>query len=468
MLGRGRAKLWGGRAGASGLWVGFGRRLPVFNVLSTAPHPASQRMVALLQSLHAGLLACWVALCTQTLLGGLVISHRVAMITDDTDETSPSAATASSTVFGSGGEYPETTLLLQTMPSPPPSPRLPPYRPPPMPQPDELISPLSMPTCQRGTSIPPESIHTTKLGGGTIITIFVRTTYRGDVDAGHRFDYTVEFQNTGTRAVQLLTRHIVFVDDRGRTEAIKGPGAKGAMPTFRAGDAWSYSSSTVLRTRRGSMHGWFTFEALGSADGGKDSDPHVFVASVARLALSASGRAEDVPCASPVAEGSVFPTSVYRSEGRVFVGAVVALLSQDADVGRYAYLVDVQVNNALAQSLFLVGYKWEVIDAHGQRFRSEGHGLGQQDGKTIDAIKMPPGSAMRIRSEMPQIHTATATIHGVLLARIVTAEEDDEQPVTAPTDDVAGPIIELVVAPLGASVDGEPVQEHKALGFLPE
>ena len=44
----------------------------------------------------------------------------------------------------------------------------------------------------------------------------------------HAFTYTVEFTNTGSTAVQMLTRHWAFADADGKVEEIKGPGARGA------------------------------------------------------------------------------------------------------------------------------------------------------------------------------------------------------------------------------------------------
>jgi len=433
-------------------------------------------------AITAGVFACSMAISTQLLCSGLMAQRRnPAMGRSDTD------------VHPDDFEVDDNDDSMPTRRAPPLAHALPPLPslpPPPSPQPDELTGQLAL-ILRCDERIPPESIQTTNNDIHSLTT-FVRATYKGVDDASrHQFAYTIEFTNTGAHEVQLLTRHLVFVDDEGLANEIKGPGAKGAMPTLAPGETWSYSSKTRLRTPRGSMHGWFTFEPL---EGDGDSIPTVFPAGVGRLALSPDGRAELVPCASPAPEGSVASTSVHRTE-RVFVGAVVVLTAADEDVGRFSWTVDLQVNNARSASVFIVGYRCacsiprpldltcsvpecpsaansevhintagEVIDAHGQRFRSEGAGVGHQDGKKLDALKLPPSSAMRIRCEMPQIHTATATIHGVLLARFVTPEEDTED-LTLPTAHTSE-VVELVVAPLGASVDGSPVPEHKPLGFL--
>jgi ApaG protein len=432
------------------------------------------KMANLRAAVRAGVLAVATALLTQLSVGIILVQRRALIVqhggrhtvpwrnvpwrTFDVEQQRPYDAE------GLGGKLPNQAMTgsrRRAAPLPLAAPPLPPLLPP-LPQPDELTRQLAIPF-RCGERIPPESVHTTSAGTHRI-TVHVRATYRGMAtpESLHHFGYTVDFTNAGTQTVQLLTRHIVFVDDSGRTEEVKGPGAKGAMPMIEPGKTWSYSSKTRLRTARGSMHGWFTFEAIGNGHDERE-EPSTFAASVARLALSPQGRAEDVPCALPVTEGSLPGTSVHRTE-RVFVGAVVALVSHDEDVGRYKYVVDLQINNALHLSVFVVGYRFEVIDAHGQRFQHVGQGVGSHHGKKLDVIKMPPGSVMRIQSEMPQIYTATATIRGVLLAHAVPADFDSES-LREPNEGVTEPM-ELVVAPLGVSKDGSPVPEQKPLGFL--
>ena len=426
-------------------------------------------MADLRAAVRAGALAAATALLTQLYVGIILVQRRAPLRTFDVEQQRSNDAEmhVKQRPYDAEGlrdELPDQAVT-DSRPRAAPLPQAAPPLPlplPPLPQPDELTRQQLIPfRCDE--RIPPESVHTTSAGTHRL-TVHVRATYRGMVtpESLHHFGYTVEFTNSGTQTVQLLTRHMVFVDDSGRTEEIKGPGAKGAMPMLEPGKTWSYSSKTRLRTARGSMHGWFTFEAIGHGYDERE-EPSSFAASVARLALSPEGRAEVVPCAEPVTEGSLPGTSVHRTE-RVFVGAVVALVSHDEDVGRYKYVVDLQINNALHLSVFIVGYRFEVIDAHGQRVQHVGQGVGSHNGKKLDVIKMPPGSVMRIQSEMPQIYTATATIRGVLLAHAVPADVDSES-LREPNEGVTEPM-ELVVAPLGVSKDGSPVPEHKPLGFL--
>ena len=132
-------------------------------------------------------------------------------------------------------------------------------------QPDEVrqLAPLPTPEQQKcGEAIPPESITRTRHGPLASVTIFVKSAYktREEADGLHQFIYTVEIANDGEAPLQLMARHWVFTDERGRVEEVKGPGARGQMALIRPGDKLLYSSSTHLATPRGSMHGSFQVE----------------------------------------------------------------------------------------------------------------------------------------------------------------------------------------------------------------
>ena len=351
------------------------------------------------------------------------------------------------------------------MPLPPlPLPPLPPL-PPSAPQPDELERMAQPVDLQCGSSIPPESIH----ASGRVHT-FARASYKGFDASLHKFAYHVEFKNPSHLRVQLLTRHLIFVDDTGRKEEIKGPGARGRTPIISPGDSWAYDSATRLTTARGSMHGWFTFEELHAEDNGRERPLELFVVPIGRLALSPDNRHERVPCARVADDGKLVPTSVH-STGRVIVGAVVELSTKDADVGMFSFLVDLQVNNARNEPIYIVGYRWELIDANGQRYRTHGRGVGTHDGQQLQSVQLRPNTAMRIRCEMPQLFTSTATIHGVLLAQRAepAAGASEEASLYLGGQPVSWGGVEpdeLIVAPLGASEDGSPVPQYHPLGFL--
>jgi ApaG protein len=67
--------------------------------------------------------------------------------------------------------------------------------------------------------------------------------------------YTVEIENLGDEAVQLLSRHWIITDGRGRIEEVKGPGVVGVQPTLGAKEAFRYTSGCPLTTPSGDMSG---------------------------------------------------------------------------------------------------------------------------------------------------------------------------------------------------------------------
>jgi ApaG protein len=69
------------------------------------------------------------------------------------------------------------------------------------------------------------------------------------------FSYTVHVKNAGVNPVQLLSRHWVITDGRGRTEHVKGPGVVGQQPLIQPGETYSYSSFCPLPTPTGNMRG---------------------------------------------------------------------------------------------------------------------------------------------------------------------------------------------------------------------
>jgi ApaG protein len=71
------------------------------------------------------------------------------------------------------------------------------------------------------------------------------------------FTYTVKIKNKGSKPVQLISRHWVITDGRGRSEHVKGPGVVGQQPTIKAGETYTYSSFCPLPTPTGNMRGRF-------------------------------------------------------------------------------------------------------------------------------------------------------------------------------------------------------------------
>ena len=260
-------------------------------------------------------------------------------------------------------------------------------------------------------------------------------------------------------------RHLIFSDERGKAEEIKGPGARGAMPVIMPGSKWEYTSGARLETPRGSMHGWFTFEDVVAG--------RLFSIRVGRLALSPENKAELVPCPSTADVGKLPPTSVHSTE-RVIVGAVATHETVSAEAGIYRFTIDLQVNNARDTPVIIIGHKWDLVDSKGQQqVHREYFGTAGSAWKAV--VNMPPSSVMRIKCEMPHLYSSSAIVSGALLARMVsqdTSEGSEKSPLPEWADgeeeeeEEEGEVIEVVVAPLGASADGMPVPHYRPLGFL--
>jgi len=80
----------------------------------------------------------------------------------------------------------------------------------------------------------------------------------------YAFAYHVHIHNKGDISAQLLRRHWIITDGNQHTEEVKGDGVIGEQPFIRPGEAFNYSSGTVLRTPVGSMRGSYQLIA---ADG---------------------------------------------------------------------------------------------------------------------------------------------------------------------------------------------------------
>jgi ApaG protein len=79
------------------------------------------------------------------------------------------------------------------------------------------------------------------------------------------FGYTVRIQNEGREPAQLRTRHWIITDGDGKVEEVRGPGVVGQQPLLRAGEHFEYTSSCVLTTPRGQMHGTYQMERPGGS-----------------------------------------------------------------------------------------------------------------------------------------------------------------------------------------------------------
>lgn len=91
------------------------------------------------------------------------------------------------------------------------------------------------------------------------------------------FAYTITITNAGSMPAKLLNRHWVITDANGRVQEVRGEGVVGEQPYLRPGEAFRYTSGTVMETPIGSMEG--EYEML--ADNGER-----FLANIAPFSLA--------------------------------------------------------------------------------------------------------------------------------------------------------------------------------------
>ncbi|MFN2309330.1 MAG: Co2+/Mg2+ efflux protein ApaG [Gammaproteobacteria bacterium] len=77
----------------------------------------------------------------------------------------------------------------------------------------------------------------------------------------YAFAYTITLRNTGQIPAKLLTRHWIITDSNGKTQEVRGDGVVGEQPHLRPGEAFRYTSGTLLETAIGSMRGSYQMVA---------------------------------------------------------------------------------------------------------------------------------------------------------------------------------------------------------------
>lgn len=93
------------------------------------------------------------------------------------------------------------------------------------------------------------------------IRIEVKTAYREAESRPEQdryvFSYTITIRNAGSVPAKLLSRHWVIRDANDRTQEVIGDGVVGQQPYLRPGEAFQYTSATVMNTPVGSMRGTY-------------------------------------------------------------------------------------------------------------------------------------------------------------------------------------------------------------------
>ena len=78
--------------------------------------------------------------------------------------------------------------------------------------------------------------------------------------------YHIRIENSGRRAVQLVSREWIISDGRGVTHEVRGEGVVGEQPVLEPGGSFDYVSGCPLTTPTGSMEGrYFMVAADGSS-----------------------------------------------------------------------------------------------------------------------------------------------------------------------------------------------------------
>ncbi len=97
------------------------------------------------------------------------------------------------------------------------------------------------------------------------------------IDDRYVFSYTITIRNSGCKPARLLTRHWIITDANGKVQEVKGKGVVGEQPNLQPGEAFRYTSGTMLETPVGSMHGSY---------GMVSSDGELFDARIEQFILS--------------------------------------------------------------------------------------------------------------------------------------------------------------------------------------
>ena len=108
----------------------------------------------------------------------------------------------------------------------------------------------------------------TKTTSGVRITVHSR--YEENLsfaaEESYVFSYHITLENQNSFPVKLLRRHWFIFDSVGVSREVEGAGVVGETPLIMPGEFFSYSSACDLRSPRGSMHGFYTMQPVGSEE----------------------------------------------------------------------------------------------------------------------------------------------------------------------------------------------------------
>lgn len=80
-------------------------------------------------------------------------------------------------------------------------------------------------------------------------------------NARFAFGYRITIRNEGEVTARLLTRHWRITDANGKVQEVRGDGVVGEQPRLAPGEAFQYTSWTLIETAVGSMEGSYQMQA---------------------------------------------------------------------------------------------------------------------------------------------------------------------------------------------------------------
>ncbi len=76
-----------------------------------------------------------------------------------------------------------------------------------------------------------------------------------NVEKRHVWAYHIKIQNKGAEPLQLISRYWHICDGNGMVQEVRGHGVVGLQPVIQPNEIFQYSSSVILNTPTGLMHG---------------------------------------------------------------------------------------------------------------------------------------------------------------------------------------------------------------------
>ena len=76
------------------------------------------------------------------------------------------------------------------------------------------------------------------------------------------FSYTINIKNLGNNSATLTSRQWIITDSNGNIQEVSGDGVVGQQPNINAGEEFTYTSGTIIKTPVGTMEGRYFMEDI--------------------------------------------------------------------------------------------------------------------------------------------------------------------------------------------------------------